>query len=291
MRGALLGVVALVVALAGAAILLGPGLLRNGEQTPPPSASRTPRASVSAPTSTPVDRGIVAAANVVPRRSADLSMPVSGRVVEVAVTEEDEVFTGELLVRVDQSTRQAAVDVATADVERAEAAVERATLQVEQLPDDASPAQRESAAAELRLAEADLQVAQTALAQAELALAQTELRAPFAGTIAAVNVAEGEQAVADDPDPIVTIGDLSGWFIQTTDLSELDVVRVAVGDRAEVTFDALPDLTIGGTVDRIQVRGTAQPGSVRFDVFVRPDMHHPELRWNMSATVRILPED
>lgn len=282
MRGAV-AVVAAIVLAAGAVALLGGGLLPD-PASPQPSPTRRPQAS---PTTTPVDTSIVASAVVVPGRSADLASPITATVAAVAVQEQQEVFTGELLVRLDPSTRQAAVDVASADIDRAEAAVDRAQLQVEQLPDDASPAQRESAAAELRLAEADLRVALSALTEAEIALSQTELRAPFAGTVAWVGVSVGEQAIADQA--IVSIGDLSEWFIQTNDLSELDVVRVAVGDRAEISFDALPDLTVEGTVDQIQVRGDTEQGGVRFDVLIRPDVHYPELRWNMSATVRINP--
>ena len=269
---ALAAVLVLLLVAAGAVALIGGRLPTDGRPTPEPPPTRRPQAS---PTGSPLETAVVSAAIVVPRRSADVSAPITARVVEVAVQEQEQVFTGELLVRLDPATRQAAGDLAQADVARAEAAVDRAQIQVDQLPDDASPAQRESAAAELRLAEA------------EIALAQTELRAPFAGTVAWIGVAVGEQAVADQP--VVSIGDLSEWFIQTTDLSELDVVRVAVGDRAEITFEALPGVTVGGTVDRIQVRGDAEQGGVRFDVFVRPDIHRPELRWNMSARVRILP--
>jgi hypothetical protein len=54
-------------------------------------------------------------------------------------------------------------------------------------------------------------------------------------------------------------------------------------------FDALPELTIDGTVDRIQVRGASDDGGVVFAVAIRPDDHHAELRWGMSATVHIKP--
>lgn len=294
MRGAVAAVAAALVILAGAAFLVGGDPGPGGTSSPRPSPTRRPAptplppVTPATPSATPVVRGIVAEAVVVPRRSAQLSMPITGRVIEVPVEEDEYVFTGEILVRLDRSTREAAVRVAEADVARAEAEVDNVETELRQLPSDAPLAQRAALEADLRLAEAELQFAESALAEAELELAQTELRAPFAGTVASIDVAVGEQAVADQP--IVTIGDLSGWFIQTIDLSELDVVRVAVGDRAEMTFQALPDVTLEGTVDRIQVRGTAQPGAVRFDVFIRPDVHRDDLRWNMSATVRILPD-
>lgn len=252
--------------------------------TPPstPRASASPRASIEP---TPLDNSVVASAVVVPRRSAELAWPLAGRIRELRVREQQEVVSDQLLARLDPTTEQAAVDVATADVARAEAALARAQLRVDQLPPDATPAQIEAAQAELRLAEAELEVARSTLTEAEVALGQTELRAPFAGTVAWIGAHAGEQVAAAQP--VVAIGDLSSWYIETTDLSELAVVRVAVGDRATVTFDALPDLVLQGTVDRIQVRGTTDAGGVNFAVVIRPEEHHPELRWNMSATVRI----
>ena len=82
---------------------------------------------------------------------------------------------------------------------------------------------------------------------------------------------------------------MASWLIETTDLSELEVVRIAAGDRATITFAALPDVSLTGHVDRIQVRGTTDSGEVKFAVVIRPDVHVPDLRWNMSATARIEP--
>jgi hypothetical protein len=39
------------------------------------------------------------------------------------------------------------------------------------------------------------------------------------------------------------------------------------------------------------VRGTGDAGNVVFAVAVRPDTHNEQLRWNMTATVRITPSD
>ncbi len=137
------------------------------------------------------------------------------------------------------------------------------------------------------MAEAELELAQTTLGGAQIALEQTEVRAPFAGTIADVLVAVGEQAIAGQT--VVSIGDTSTWLIETTDVSELEVVRLAPGDRASMTFTALPGQVVEGTVDHLQERGTSDDGGVVFAVAIRPDTHIPELRWGMSANVRIRP--
>ena len=230
---------------------------------------------------------MAAEAVVVPLRSAELATRISGVVASIYVNDGSQVQDGQLLLRVEQGQYQAAIVAAQADVGLATAAVEQARLQVEQLPPDASPGQVEFVQANLRLAEAELDVAESRLVEAQTALTQTEVRAPFAGTVASVDIEVGEQALAGQA--VITMGDQSGWLVETTDLSELEVVRIAVGDRATVSLDALPDLVVNGTVERIQVRGTNDDGGVVFAVSIRPDVHHEELRWGLTATVRIAP--
>jgi RND family efflux transporter MFP subunit len=293
MRG-VVATIAAIAAIAVAFLLVQSGAFRRPTPSPEgaPSTIATPsRTSTGTPSvrpsSTPGDTSVVARGNVVPLRSADLAARVTGIVAAVYVHDGSEAEASQLLVKLDQSTYLAAVVVAEADLRRATAAVEQAQLQLEQLPADASPGQIEAVQANLRLAEAERDLAQSTLSEAQTALLQTEIRAPFAGTIADVAVEAGEQAVAGQT--IVSIGDTAGWLIETTDLSELEVVRVAVGARATITFEALPDVTLDGTVERIQVRGTSEDGGVIYAVAIRPDLNHPDLRWGMSATVRIRP--
>lgn len=293
------GVVATIAAIAVIAIAFV--LVQSGAIQPTPSprptssvaaveppVSPSPQVSASpSPSTTPLETGVVASGVVVPLRSADLAARVSGVVASVFVSDGSEASASQLLVRLDQSTYIAAVARAEAVLERATAAVEQAQLQIEQLPPDASPGQIESVQANLRVAEAERDLAQSTLTEAQTVLQQTEVRAPFAGTVADVVIEAGEQAVAGQT--LLTIGDTSAWLIETTDLSELEVVRVAVDDRATITFEALPGQTVEGTVERIQVRGTSSEGGVVFAVSIRPDVTNPDLRWGMSATVRISP--
>jgi len=295
MRG-VIATVLVVAALALALVLVSSGAL-NGQSPSPTVTPSGPQATVPSfqpaspptprPSATPIDTSVVASGTVVPLRSADLATRVSGVVAAIYVHEGSEAAANQLLLKLDQSTYQSAINRNERDVEQATAAVDQAQLQVDQLPPDATEGEIESVQANLRLAQADLELARANLNDAQTALAQTEVRAPFAGTVADVNVEIGEQATAGET--VISIGDISGWLVETTDVSELDVVRLAVGDPATLTFDALPNTVLRGTVDRIQVKGTSDDGTVVFAVTVRPDTYDPELRWGMSATVRITP--
>ncbi|MEO6350723.1 MAG: efflux RND transporter periplasmic adaptor subunit [Candidatus Limnocylindrales bacterium] len=305
MRGILVTVV-LIAALAIGFVLIRSGALdprptptatpiSSDVTSPGPSTSPTPTATATitpiepTPTAapTPVDTSVVASGVVVPIRSAELVARASGVVDAIYVHAGSAAAANQLLLKLDQRTYQAEIRVDQNLVEQAIAAVQQAQLQVDQLPPDASPGQIEFVQANVRLAQAELELARSTLNVAQNALLQTEIRAPFAGVIADLDLEVGEQAIAGQP--VITIGDLSTWLIETIDLSELEVVRVGVGDRASLEFEALPGLIVGGTVDSIQVRGTASDGGVLFAVSIRPDAVDPALRWGMTATVRIAP--
>lgn len=132
-------------------------------------------------------------------------------------------------------------------------------------------------------ADADVALDEATLAQAKAALDQTALCAPLAGVIAKLSAVAGEDA---SPGVVLAqVADLSDWYIETTDLTELNVVNVKEGDQVAVTFDALPGETFGGQVVRIRPLGEVQKGDMTYTAIVRPDRLDPRLRWNMTASV------
>lgn len=138
---------------------------------------------------------------------------------------------------------------------------------------------------ELAAAAAAVDQARAGLEQAQASLADTELRAPFAGTVAALEVSHGEQVVAGLP--IVQLAQLGTWQVETDDLTELDIVRVEEGRPVTVTFDAIEGLELAGTVQRIKAVGQEKLGDMTYTVVVRLDEQDPRLRWNMTAVVMI----
>jgi HlyD family secretion protein len=127
--------------------------------------------------------------------------------------------------------------------------------------------------------------AQAALDEAKAALADSELKAPFAGTVAQLNVKAGEQAAPATP--LVQLADLTQWQIETDDLTELDIVRVKEGGTAKLAFDAIPDLELSGKVLRIKPIGVNRQGDMTYVVVIQPEKSDPRLRWNMTTKVTI----
>jgi HlyD family secretion protein len=163
-----------------------------------------------------------------------------------------------------------------AEIAAAEAGVRQAQAQLDLLEAGAREQEIAAAAATVDQAEAARQLALASLAD-------TELRAPFAGTLASLNVRVGEQVAAGMP--IAELADLSAWQIETDDLTELDVVRVQEGQTVTLTFDAIPGLELAGTVIGIQPIGREKLGDITYKVVVHPAQADPRLRWNMTAVV------
>jgi len=117
-------------------------------------------------------------------------------------------------------------------------------------------------------------------------LSRASLTAPFGGTIADVNVEVGEIVAMSQP--IVTLADFSGWLVETTDLTELDIVNVKVGLPVDVNVDALPDEVLHGTVSDIATVSTLTRGDVTYRVTIDLDeaTEFP-LRWGMTVFVDV----
>ena len=137
---------------------------------------------------------------------------------------------------------------------------------------------------DVALAEARITNAEAQLAATEEILSDLELKAPFGGVISAVYVNASEWVVPGSP--VLLMGELNNLQVRTTDLSEIDVARIALDDKAVITFDALPDLVLEGTV--ISIAPKADEGSgVNFPVTIELNEVPPALRWGMTAFVDI----
>jgi HlyD family secretion protein len=140
---------------------------------------------------------------------------------------------------------------------------------------------------DLAVAGAEVQRAQATVKLAQVARDETELRAPFSGIVATLDLKTGEYVAPGAPS--VHLADLAAWQIETTDLTELDVVRVRAGSSVTMTFDAIPGLELSGRVSRIRALGENKQGDITYVVTITPDRQDGRLRWNMTASASILP--
>lgn len=137
------------------------------------------------------------------------------------------------------------------------------------------------------VAEAQVAAATAALQQALVGLRNLELRAPFTGTVAALELTVGEQLTPGTA--VAQVADLSRWQIETADLTELDVVGLTPGKSVQLAFDALPEVTVQGTVSRIRPIGEDNRGDIVYTAIITPQAQDDRFLWNMTALVT-LPE-
>jgi multidrug resistance efflux pump len=311
----------------GSVVLILSLLLNLGWLAACTGASQASSATSTPPISATTDMQAVSAdAQVAPARWVQLGFPTGGVVQQVVVNPGDLVQEGQLLVSLQDTTLQSAVAQANAVLisaqnsledlkslpsaealaaaqanlasaqanldrldqsganqtqkEAAQAAIDSAQISLDQVKAGASDAQ-------LRLAQAQVESAQAALDQAQAALKSAQLLAPFAGQVIEVNIHPAEIAPAGQP--VIILADPSSYQIETTDLSELDIHQITVDDPVSITLDALPGVTLQGKVSQIALKAT--PGiEVTYQVVISLDKVPSDLRWGMSAFVKINPK-
>ncbi len=153
-------------------------------------------------------------------------------------------------------------------------------------------------------AEADYKNQQNVIAQAQAAVNSASLTynaissaitAPADGTISDVTIAPGmvitnSQSSSNNNVSSQVVASIkhTGTPIISVNLSEVDVVKVKAGDRATVTFDALPGKTFTGKVLGIDTTGIVSSGVTTYPATIALDTPEDELLPNMSATASII---
>jgi HlyD family secretion protein len=130
------------------------------------------------------------------------------------------------------------------------------------------------------LAQARLKSAQDRAAAARASLLNLELKAPFAGTVSKVNFQSGEWVIPGQP--VLTLADLDHLRVETTDLSELDVPRIELGQLVTLVIDAL-NQEITGRVSQIAPLADTLGGDVVYKTTIDLDSLPPGLRAGMSV--------
>jgi HlyD family secretion protein len=217
-------------------------------------------------------KSVSASGVIVPVNDAQLSFASVGRVTAVNVQVGDQVKAGDILVALDTSILEAKVREAEANLAAAEA-------QVRFLK------RNKTDAVHLETAEADVDRAQALVDLANATLhAQSTLAAPFDGTIVSVDIAPAETVTPGQT--VIVLGDFSRFQIETTDLGELDVTRVRVGQPAVVFIEALGAEFTAEVLD-ISLTSSTLGGEVVYAVRLAFDDQPAGLLWGMSADVQI----
>ena len=136
---------------------------------------------------------------------------------------------------------------------------------------------------QLEAAEARIAAAEANLAAAQANLDNLELKSTIDGTIVKLDLIVGQNI--NPGAPVMTIADFSELFAETDDLTEIEVVDVALGQKVSIVPDALPDLELSGTVTKIDDVSQEKRGDITYTVRVKLDETDPRLRWGMTVVI------
>lgn len=137
------------------------------------------------------------------------------------------------------------------------------------------------------LLEARLENAKAQAAAAQSNLDNYDLKAPFDSTVTDVYLKVGQLV---GPETVAAqLADFSAWMVETTDLTELEVVRLNDGQSVEIRPDALDDLLLNGTVEQIGQSFRLQGGDVLYTVKIKLTENDARLRWGMTVELTFAP--
>jgi HlyD family secretion protein len=188
------------------------------------------------------------------------------------------------------------------DLKAAEAQVRRASLALKAA--EVRLREKQNLAEEVKAAWAQVQRLREHLANLQTQLRDTVITAPISGVVIKKSVEVGELVASAisgfaQGTELVTIADLSQLVVKVR-LNEVDVARVYVGQPTEVRVDAVPEKVFKGVVSKIapaaldrllarSVNPAAGQGEVAwFDVEIKLNETHPDLKLGMSANVDIV---
>ncbi len=266
--------------------------------------------ATAAPLKQDMDIRLTYTADIIPNQAVNLFSRVDGYIGKIYVDKGDLVKANQLLVEIDHTDYQHAVNQAKANLAAAkarvaqqDASVRNATLTLQRMralikdqfvsQQDLDNAQvsYDAAVAALNSLRAQVQQMEVAQAQAETNLAYSYIRAPFAGYVAERNLDLGAYVSGATAGTSTTSrGILTLHEIQTVriliEVVEKDVPLIQVGQKADVRAEAYPERIFEGTVTRIvqALNRATRTMTVEVDL---PNKDHV-LKGGMFARVEVL---
>lgn len=129
-----------------------------------------------------------------------------------------------------------------------------------------------------------IQAQQLSLSQAEQNYAYQSVTSPIDGVVAKISVTPAEQvsngtavAIIVTPNEYATIS-----------LNEVDAAKVQLGQKATLTFDAVNNLSLAGTVSEVDGIGTVSQGVVTYNVQIAFDSEDSRVKPGMSVNATII---
>lgn len=246
-----------------------------------------------------------------PISASVVSPSVDGTVEKINVQAGQSVNEGDVLMTIKNDALDSAVSeaqraVAAAQEDLNNAKVALAAAQAAPTTDSdgsTGPSDANANANAVSTAQRNLASAQAALEQATAKAAERTVKAPSSGSIVELNAKVGATVtggmIMGESDTsggkqCMQIADLSKMQV-TVQVGEKDIAKIAVGQSANVTYPAFPDIVSQGTVTAIASVANSDAangggGSVTFNVDILIEAPDARLKPGMTAEVSVVTE-
>ena len=134
-----------------------------------------------------------------------------------------------------------------------------------------------------------LQSAQLSASTAADSVDDYNIKSPIAGTVIEKNFKAGDKVDGASSGTLAVIYDLSYLKLEMA-VAELDIGKVEVGQRVEITADALEDQVFEGVVDKVSINGTTTNGFTNYPVTIIIE-DYGDLKPGMNVSAEIIGEE
>ncbi len=212
------------------------------------------------------------------KKEAKLSFKTGGIVADIRADEGQDVRKGQVLAVLNLTEIDAQVTQARNNFEKAQRDMER----VKRLYADSA-----ATLEQMQNATTGYEVASASFESAQFNRQYSTIIAPENGRILRRQVEEGELVGAGSPVFLFAgSGAGDGWVIRTG-VADRDMVKLKIGDKAKMTFDAYPGSSFAATVT--EIAGAADPVNGTFEVELKVEPGDKKLVTGLVAKAEIFP--
>ncbi|MBD0260527.1 MAG: efflux RND transporter periplasmic adaptor subunit [Cytophagales bacterium] len=260
-------------------VLLGLAAACAGKKAAETAAPETLTAVSTAPvTRQPLVAPVVGSGVLASKKEAKLSFKTGGIVAALRADEGQDVRKGQVLAVLNLTEIDAQVAQARNNFEKAQRDRDR----VQRLYADSA-----ATLEQMQNATTGYEVASAAFTAARFNRQHSVIVAPENGRILRRQVEEGELI---NPGSSVFLfaggGAGEGWVVRTG-IADRDMVKLKIGDRAKMTFDAYPGVSFPAVVT--EIAGAADPVNGTFEVELKVDAQDKKLGSGLVAKAEIFP--
>ena len=251
---------------------------------------------------------VEASGTIKPINTIAVGTQVSGTVYKIYVDYNSVVKKGDLLAELDPSLFQANVDQSTAKLNNAKAAYSKASSTLNYKRNNYRRYKRlydkhfvskdevelalsnyQQAQAELEAASAEVSASQASLNNNLTNLRYSKITSPVDGTVIsrAVDVGQTVAASFNTPTLFEVAKDLTKMQIETS-VSEADIGKIKVGQKATYTLDGYQDRIFEGNVTQVRLASTTTNNVVTYIVIISIDNSERLIIPGMTANVSII---